>query len=158
MARLTRPMRRLLTGAACAAAALALAGCGTMRMPWSGASAQERAAACGETSFAVYFEPESAALASGAETIIQQGVGPLETCRAAGGELVRATVRAYPDEAMLDGPDATRLVYARTEAVVAALVGAGLPPTQVVGYDHRANPTAVMSIMRRQAEVKLEMR
>jgi hypothetical protein len=158
MARLTRPARLLIGGALGACAALALAGCGAMRMPWGGASAEERAAACGQRTFSVYFEPGSAALSPDAQTIIRQGVMPIETCRDAGGDLVRATVRAYPDEAMLDGPEATRLVYARTEAVVAELVGAGLPPAQVVGFDHRSAPTAVMTIMRRQAEVTLEMR
>lgn len=153
MARLTRLARLYFGVAFCAV--MALSGCAAM--PWSGPSAAERAAACATTTFSVYFEPESAALSPDAQAIIRQGVAPVAACEDAGGELVRATVRAYPDEAMLDGAEATRLVYARTEAVVAALVSAGLSPTQVVGFDHRSAPTAVMSIMRRQAEVTLEM-
>jgi len=141
--------------ASVALAALALSGCAGFM---SGGDRAARQAACVPTSFSLYFEPDSAALPADSEAILRQGLSGLESCRAQGGELVRATVIAYPDEAALGGAEASRIAYARTEAVVRALVATGLEPSKVVGFDHRTEQNPTMTIMRRRAEVRLEMR
>lgn len=137
-------------------AALALcAGCTSL--PFVGAGAPNRPA-CSEPPIVIYFTPESDAVPQAAAPLIAHAREAVAQCRAQGGTLRRVVVRAYPD-AGETGPEADRAALARAEAVVAALVEAGLPGERVVAVDYRrgehADPT---HIMRRHADISFDMR
>lgn len=139
---------------AAGAGLLALAACSSVAIP--GLSPPDRPA-CQTADFSIYFAPDSATLPEEAAPIIRQALSALEACRAQGGDLVRATVRAYPDEAQT-GSEAERAALARASAVVGALRDAGLTQDQVVALDHRTPDNDITAIMRRQAQIRFEMR
>lgn len=132
---------------------LLLAGCSSIPFMDGGAPRT----ACADAEFTIYFTPDSEALPETAAPILQQTHAAVEACRAQGGRLVRAGIHAYPDRGET-GAAADRAALARAETVVAALVEAGLPGDRVVAFNHNTTADDPNQVMRRRADIRLEMR
>ena len=132
---------------------LALSACANIPLIGDGAPRPE----CEEPVITVYFEPGRDALPDTAAPLIRHAKEAVDQCRAQGGRLHRVVVTAFPD-AETEGADADRAALGRAEAVVAALVEAGLPPSKVVAVDYRrAAEDDVTHVMRRHADISLRM-
>ena len=89
--------------------------------------------------------------------MIQLITEQVAACQKAGGELQSVSIVGFPNRTDISaGGDAT--AAARGQAVLAALVGAGLPAEKIKLVDHRLEAEDVNQPMRRRAEISVEMR
>ncbi|MGE0045769.1 MAG: hypothetical protein AB7J28_02630 [Hyphomonadaceae bacterium] len=137
-------------------ALILLGGCSSL--PFAGGEEAPARPACAAQSVTVYFQPDSEALPATAQPIVRQAVEIVEACRAQGGDLVMATIHAFPDEGET-GEQAERAAVSRAETVLRGLIEAGMPADRVRGiYAPNAPENAPDQVMRRRADIALEMR
>lgn len=107
-------------------------------------------AACAPSTSILYFEHTDDVLTAASAPIIRETAERIAACGAAGGELRRVVVVAYPDRDA-ERPEARASVRARANAVREALIGAGIPAARIE-ISQRRDDT---QIMQRRAEVEV---
>ncbi|MET0183298.1 MAG: hypothetical protein ABW199_10465 [Caulobacterales bacterium] len=140
-------MRGVLTAIALAAMS---ASCATRTEP-----SADRAAACGSSSERVYFNDDSEDLPPDAQPILLHVVRSIDQCRAAGGELDRVSIVAFPDRGET-GDSADQLADARAVKVKDAITVAGAPANKIEIIDFRARREDPDRVMRRHATIRVE--
>lgn len=100
----------------------------------------------------LYFEPDSSALLPAATPILRDLADRIAVCRAAGGELTRVVVAAFPDRSARRA-EARSEVAARAQTARDALVAAGLPRSAI----RIRNRTDEAQLMQRRAEIEVSM-
>lgn len=105
---------------------------------------------CATSTSALYFEPTADVLTAPSAPIIREVMERIAVCGAAGGELQRIVVIAYPDRGA-GRREAQAAVRARADAVREALIAAGAPANRI---EIRQRPDGTQ-IMQRRAEVEI---
>lgn len=114
-------------------------------------------AECAPQSDTIYYSYQADDLDASAEPIIHRIAERVAACRAAGGELTRITITAFPNRTDTTvGGDQTAQVRGR--AVFDALVAAGLPAKRIKLTNYRRELDNPNQIMRRRAEISTEQR
>ena len=112
---------------------------------------------CEAQNHVIYYGYEEDDLRASTEPMIQLITEQVAACQKAGGELKSVSIVGFPNRTDISaGGDAT--AAARGQAVLAALVGAGLPAEKIKLVDHRLEAEDVNQPMRRRAEISVEMR
>ncbi len=112
---------------------------------------------CESKSHVIYYGYQEDDLRASTEPMIQLIAEQVAACQKAGGELQRVSIVGFPNRTDNSvGGDAT--AAARGQAVLAALVGAGIPAEKVSLVDHRLEAEDINQPMRRRAEIAVEMR
>ena len=108
---------------------------------------------CAGFSALLYFEPDSADLLPAGTPILRDVMSRVEACRAAGGELSRMTITAFPDRSG-GRQEARSEIDARARTARTALVEAGAPRSAILIQ----RPTDLDGqLMQRRAEIAIEM-
>lgn len=144
-------MARLLVCAASLWAVGVLSGCAGGRLEQNqGLSPRP---ACASFTALIYFQADSADLLPSATPILRDVVDRIEACQAAGGELSRIRVTAFPDRS--GGRQERRYeVGARARTARTALIIAGAPRSAI----SIQRPGAIDDhMMQRRAEISIEM-
>lgn len=139
-------------------AAMALAGSvimtGCASWPMFGAPARPE---CRSQSFIIYYNYQEEDLRASAEPAIQLISERVTACQKAGGELMSVSIVGFPNRKDSSvGGDATAV--ARGQAVLDALVAAGLPAEKIKLADYWLDAEDSDQPMRRRAEIAIEMR
>jgi len=112
---------------------------------------------CRSQSHIIYYNYQEDDLRASADPIIELIAGEVEACRLAGGELESVSITGFPNRAENSASgDATAV--ARGQAVLAALVAAGLPSDKIQLSDYREGAEDINQSMRRRAEIAVRMR
>jgi outer membrane protein OmpA-like peptidoglycan-associated protein len=134
------------------AACLATMGCANWPM-----SASPVRPECQTQNHAIYYNFKEDDLRASADPIVRLITQQIAVCQQAGGELESVSIVGFPNRTDNSvGGDAT--ATARGQAVLDALVAAGLPPEKIRLESYRLEPDDIDQPMRRRAEITVEMR
>lgn len=137
--------------AACLLATATLSACaGADHQSSLGASPRPQ---CAGFSTLIYFEPDSANILPSATPILRDVVERIEACRAAGGEVTRIAITAFPDRTA-GRQEARSEIDARGRTARDGLVAAGAPRSAI---RIRRHVDADGQLMQRRAEIAVEM-
>jgi outer membrane protein OmpA-like peptidoglycan-associated protein len=139
-------------------AAMAIAGPLVMSActSWPLGAAPERPE-CRPEKHLIYYNFHEDDLRVTAQPVIQRIAEQVAACRKAGGELESVTIVGFPNRTEnSDSGDATAV--ARGQAVLGALVAAGVPIEKISLASYRLEPDDINQPMRRRAEIAVEMR
>jgi outer membrane protein OmpA-like peptidoglycan-associated protein len=146
-------MKRFAFAAAALAAALAAAGCTTVREPRSRLVAAP--SSCVDQTVQIYFEPQSAELTREARAVIDAAASAARSCRVRAVEVLGLADAAGAPEVNLE------LSKRRAEAVSAALAADGLPPAEfrvaAAGDAGALTPDGRAAPLRRRADITLRL-
>jgi outer membrane protein OmpA-like peptidoglycan-associated protein len=132
--------------------ALMASACSTM--PMMGATSRPE---CASKSYTIYYSYMEDDLRASAGPVIHNIAEYVSACERAGGKLRGVTVVGFPNRTD-DSAGGDKTAHARGQAVLEALVAAGLPANQIKLADHRLGEDDVNQPMRRRAEIELKMR
>lgn len=133
------------------AGAMMISSCATMPM-MGGANRPE----CAAKSYTIYYSYQEDDLRASAAPIIRAVAEQVAACEKSGGKLQRLTIIGFPNrtENSVAGDETA---VARGQAVLEALVAAGLPGRQIRLANYRKQPDDLNEPMRRRAEIALKM-
>jgi hypothetical protein len=134
------------------ASALTISACGSFPMSLSGKHPE-----CQAEHYIIYYNFHEEDLRVSTRPMIQHIASQVAVCQKAGGELRSVTIVGFPNRTdnSLDGDETA---VARGQAVLEALVTAGLPSDKIKLADHRLEPEDINQPMRRRAEIAVDMR
>lgn len=132
--------------------ALAMSACGSLPNLLS-----EKHPECGSEHYIIYYNYREEDLRASTKPMIQHIAAQVATCQKAGGQLRSVTIVGFPNRTD-DSTGGDETAVARGQAVLDALVTAGLPPEKIKLADHRLEPEDLNQPMRRRAEIAVEMR
>jgi outer membrane protein OmpA-like peptidoglycan-associated protein len=139
--------------AASLVAAMVLSACAGHALPQPQHEGASPHPDCASFTTLLYFDPDSADLLPSATPILRDVARRIETCRAAGGELTRITVTAFPDTSG-NRQERQSEINVRASTARDGLVAAGVDRAAIV---IRRHTEAGGQLMQRRAEVAVEL-
>jgi hypothetical protein len=134
-----------------AAGAIMASSCATM--PGMSAARPQ----CAPKSYTIYYNYLEDDLRASAAPIIRSVAEQVASCETSGGKLNRVTIIGFPNRTE-NSAGGDKTAAARGQAVLEALVAAGLPVQKIKLANYRTQPSDLNEPMRRRAEIALKMR
>lgn len=112
---------------------------------------------CGSENHIIYYNYKEEDLRASTQPMIKRIAEQVAACEASGGKLRSVTIVGFPNRADTSAAGDETAV-ARGQAVLDALVAAGLPADKVKLASYRLEEDDLNQPMRRRAEIAVEMR
>ena len=145
-------MKARIMAAVAFAGSLTMAACTSWPMFAAGVRPE-----CGSQNHIIYYNFQEEDLRASTGPIIRRITQQVAACQKAGGELKSVTIVGFPNRTDNSvGGDET--AAARGQAVLDALVAAGLPAEKIKLASYRLDSDDINQPMRRRAEIAVEMR
>jgi outer membrane protein OmpA-like peptidoglycan-associated protein len=138
------------------AAALASALTASACISWPMSASRARPE-CASQTYIIYYNYHEEDLRVSTQPMIRHITEQVATCQKAGGQLKSVTIVGFPNRAD-NSAAGDETAVARGQAVLDALVAAGVPTQQIKLADYRLEPDDLKQPMRRRAEIAVEMR